>query len=281
MINSSDQIRCSLVAEPEDLRYRIVNNFTPRTKYVLERMDGTPLDIIDTGQEAWKWKMPKKPFWDWKFLSHTPDIISKKMQRVVGQEAFNSLEKLIPQKIKYQKLNSIQTDFTIAFLDDIHTFDNKLTVLAHAYLYQKNSDKNGVIEFNDSPESKFYFTPLGQPVPAYLVDPINFKKGQTHSNGNLVMRASQPLLEILMHELRHATGERHYLLDEPSLMAPTVKRGWDSRTNKVIPTSFQWSNMDIKLLEEDFGTTNILMRHLNRWRSRRISKKMYDRYLIN
>jgi hypothetical protein len=134
---------------------------------------------------------------------------------------FNSVEKITSLDIDYQKNNSIKTDFTIAFLKDLHTFDDKLSVLAHAYFYFPNSTKNGVIEFNDSSDSKWYFTPLGWPVPAYLVDPIHFKKGQLDPRNNtLLTRVSQPTIGIGMHELRHSFGCRHDLKDSDSLMHP-------------------------------------------------------------
>jgi len=128
------------------------------------------------------------------------------MQRVAFQQVFNSVERITSLDIDYQKNPNIKTDFTIAFLDDIKKFDNRLAVLAHAWLYYPNSKLNGVIEFNDSPQSKWYFTPLGWPVEAYLMDPVHFYEGQTSIHGGLLMKASQPTIGIGMHELRHSFG---------------------------------------------------------------------------
>jgi hypothetical protein len=139
---------------------------------------------------------------------------SQRMQKAAFQQVFNSVEKITSLDIDYQKNSNLKTDFTIAFLNDLHVFSDKKSVLAHVYFYFPNSAKNGVIEFNDSPQSKWYFTPLGWPVPAFLVDPANFKEGQRDvRTGKLVMRASQRTISIGMHELRHSFGGRHDLKD--------------------------------------------------------------------
>ena len=275
---SSDQLVCKLVADPLDVDISNRFNTNLKTKYLLEYADGTPADLIDIGSDPWKYKMPLKDKWTWKFLSYSPDMPSQKLHRITFQEAFNSIEYIIPQKIDYEFDPTKKTDYTIEFLEDISVFDHQLTVLAHAWLYAPNSSKSGVVQFNDSPESKWYFTPLGWPVEAYLVDGVNFKKGDRNKDGSLVTRASQPALQIGMHEVRHATGERHDTVDPNSLMAPYVKRGWNYLKDEVIPESFQWTDKDIALLEEDFGKRNFLMRHLNRRRARRIYRGLYERY---
>jgi len=62
------------------------------------------------------------------------------------------------------------------------------------------------------------------------------------------------------------------------MKAPTVKKGWNSQKNEPIESSFVWSDIDIDLLEEDFGKRNFLIRHINRWRARRMNRKLYERY---
>lgn len=275
MLHPSDQLICKLTIPPSEIAKQLVSSRPPRLTHELERLDGTKVPI-EIGQQPYSYTMPNKPLWTWNFQSYSPDLPSQKQHRAVFQEAFRSIEKIIPQKISYEKTNK-KTDFTIHFSDDISVFNNKKSTLAQAYLFYPNSDFNGVIEFNDSPEAKYYFTPLGWPVPAYLVDPINFKKGDKNPNGTPIMRASQPLLQIAMHEIRHATGERHDIIDPKSIMAPYTKKGWIN--NNVIPESFQWTNKDISLLEEDFGRRNLLIRHLYRWRSRKINRSLYERYL--
>jgi len=167
----SDQVRCSLVqdASKNDL-----------ISYVLSRADGTIIPEVDIGQEDWKYRYPKdQKFFNWKFLDHTPDMRNI-VQLRAAQEAFNSVQKLTKLKIDYEKDSSKKTDFTIEWLEDIEAFSG-LSVLAHAWLVFPNSKKNGIIEFNDSKDSKWYFTPLGWQVPAYLVDDTNYTKGQTHA----------------------------------------------------------------------------------------------------
>lgn len=264
----SDQIKCSLFASN-------VHSSYIDTAYEYSRLDGTPIDI---GQEEWKYKYPKsQKRFDWKFLSHTPDMPSQIMQRVAFQQVFNSVERLTSLDIDYQKNTNIKTDFTIAFLNDLSIFGDKKGVLAHAYFYFPNSKKNGVIEFNDSPQSNWYFTPLGWNVPGYLVDPKHFHEGQQDTRGGLLMRASQPTVGIGMHELRHSFGGRHDLEDSTSLMHPYAQKGYiDGKLNKK---AFQWTSKDIHWWETYYGKSHILSRHLNRWRALRVSESRYRRYM--
>lgn len=263
----SDQLRCSLVQE---------NDHQKSINYVLSRLDGTIIDEIDIGQEDWPHHWPKdKKFFDWRFLDHTPDMRGKE-QRVTFQEAFNSIQKLTSIDIDYQPNENIKTDFTIEWLEDIETFGGKLGVLAHAYLFFPNSRKNGVIEFNDSPQSKWYFTPLGWPVEAYLVDPVNFYQGQKDIRGGLIMRASQPALQIGMHEIGHSLFGRHDTIHKESMMYPYVKKGYIG--NKIQKENFYWDNItSIPRMQKLFGKSNILARHLARWRQRRTLDKLYKR----
>lgn len=263
----SDQIRCSLVQ---------ITNLVETPHYVLSYLDGTVVEEIDIGQEDWPhhWPKDKKNF-DWRFIDLTPDMRGKE-QRVTFQEAFNSIQKLTNIDIDYQKNPNIKTDFTIEWLENIAEFDNKLSVLAHAYLFFPNSSKNGVIEFNDSPQSKWYFTPLGWPVEAYLVDQVNFVPGQKDIRGGLVMRGSQPTLQIGMHEIGHSLFGRHDVIHKESRMYPTVKNGYVG--GKIQKEVFYWDEItSIPRMQKLFGKSNILDRHLARWRQRRVLDKLYKR----
>lgn len=243
----------------------------------MTRLDGTVVDEVDIGQEKWPYRWPKsKKCFTWKFLDHTPDMRFK-VQKAAFQSAFNSVEKLTKLDIDFEKNKYIKTDITVEWLEDIESFDNKLSVLAHAYLYYPNSKKNGVMEFNDSPQSNWYFTPLGWPVEAYLVDPVHYTKGQRHNNGNLVMLASQPTVQISMHELGHILFGRHDLLHSESLMAPYVKSGYIA--GKLNKKAFYWDSVSsIPRLNEAFGKSNIFSRTLARWRGRRVRESTYKRY---
>lgn len=263
----SDQIRCSLVQQ---------TNIVEEPHYVLSYLDGETVEEIDIGQDDWPhhWPTTKKEF-DWRFIDYTPDMRAKE-QKTVFHEAFNSIQKLTKIKIDYQKNNSVKTDFTVEWLEDIAVFDNKLSVLAHAYFYHPNGTKNGVIEFNDSPQSKWYFTPLGWPVEAYLVDPVNFSPGQKDLNGQLIMRASQPTLQIGMHEIGHTIIGKHDLIHKDSMMYPYVKKGYVGNT--LQKDVFYWDNVSsIPRLHGAFGSSNILTSALNRWRYRRTLESLYKR----
>ncbi len=264
----SDQLRCSLVQD------HTKNN---SINYTLSRLDGTILDEIDIGQKAWPHQWPKtKKYFSWKFLDHTPDMRFM-VQKTAFQTAFNSVEKLTKLKIDFQKDSTKKTDITIQWREDIETFDNKLSVLAHAYLYYPNSTKNGVMEFNDSPQSKWYFTPLGWPVEAHLVNPTQHTKGEKDSTGNLLLLNSQPTVQIAMHELGHILFGRHDLLHSDSLMAPFVKPGYIK--GKINKKAFYWDSItSIPRMHDAFGSSNILTRILARWRARRIREETYRRF---
>jgi hypothetical protein len=86
-IFGSDQIKCSILA-PTDSKGEIVSNSARRLEYSYSTLDGVPIPLeeIDIGQKEWKYKYPKeKKHYSWKFLSHTPDMLSQTMQRVAFQ----------------------------------------------------------------------------------------------------------------------------------------------------------------------------------------------------
>lgn len=263
----SDQLRCSLVHD--DSKHGSIN-------YVLSRADNTLVDEIEIGQEEWPHSYPKeKKFFNWKFLDHTSDMRAKVQLRAM-QEAFNAVEKVTSLKLDYEKDVNKKTDMTVEWLEDIEAFNNKLSVLAHAWLFYPNSNKNGVMEFNDSKESKWYFTPLGWPVPAYLIDPVNFFKGQTNSDGSLVIRASQPTVKITIHELCHNLGLRHDTVNRASTMYPSVSRSY--LRGEIIKESFNIDKISTApRLHDRYGNSGIIERLLNRWQGRRTRESTYTR----
>lgn len=265
---SSDQLRCSLVQD---------HSKNDSINYVLSRADGTIPEEVEIGQDDWPYRYPKEQkFFNWKFIDHTSDMRNI-VQLRAAQEAFNSIQKLTKLKIDYEKDYSKKTDFTIEWLEDIESFGNNLSVLAHAWLIYPNSTKNGVIEFNDSLESKWYFTPLGWAVPAYFVDSVNYTPGQKDSNGNLITLSSQSTVKITMHELGHVFGLRHDLINRYSMMYPSVSRSYIG--NKIQKKTFYWDDItSIPRLTESYGKSNIFQRWLERWRGRRTRESTYRRY---
>ena len=265
---SSDFLRCSLVQD---------HSHRNSVGYVMSRMDGTLVDEIDIGQEDSPYRWPKsKKFFSWKFIDHTPDMRFK-VQKVAFQEAFNSVQKLTQLTIDFEKDSTKKTDITVEWLEDIAPFDNKRSVLAHANLYHPRRKDNGIMEFNDSPQSKWYFTPLGWPVEAYLVDPLHFKKGEKNKDGSLKMRASQPTVEIAMHELGHILFGRHDVKNRKSLMFPNIKRGYTA--GKINKSVFYWDDItSIPRMVAAYGSSNISPRMLQRWRERRVKESTYKRH---
>lgn len=263
----SDQLRCSLVQD---------HSKNDSINYVLSRLDGTIPEEIEIGQKDWKYRYPKeKKFFSWKFVDHTPDMKGIVQLRAM-QEAYNSVQKVTGLTLDYEKDVKKKTDMTTEWLENIEEFSG-LSVLAHAYLFAPGSKKNGVMEFNDSPESKWYFTALGWSVPAYLVDPINFFKGQIDSLGKLLIRASQSVVKIGIHELCHNLGLSHDLINKISMMYPTVSRSY--KGGKIIKETFYLDNITtIPRLTESYGSSHIIPQHLYRWRGRRTRESTYRRY---
>lgn len=262
----SDQVRCSLVHNPKG-----------KINYILSTLDGEIVEETDIGQDPWphRWPENKKQF-SWKFIDHTPDMRFN-VQRVAFQEAFNSVQKLTNLVIDFEKDSTKKTDITVEWLEDIASFGDSLSVLAHAYLYHPNGTKNGIMEFNDSIESKWYFTPLGWPVEAYLVDPNKFSPGDKNPDGSLKMLYSQPTVQIAMHELGHILIGRHDLINIKSLMYPIVKRGYIN--GKIYKSAFYWDNItSIPRMRKLFGSSGIFNHHLDRWRGRRVNESTYRRY---
>ena len=263
----SDQLKCSLV---QNLKDKSIN-------YVLSTLDGSPVEEIDIGQDDWPYHWPKdKQQFFWKFIDHTPDMRAD-VQRVAFQEAFNSIQKLTKLAIDYEKDSTKNTDITVEWKEDIDTFDGQFGVLAHAYLYYPGSDYNGVMEFNDSIESNWHFTPLGEFVEAYHVDPANYLPGSENNDGGPAMLESQPVISIAMHELGHILFGHHDLINENSLMYPYAQPGYiDGVINR---TAFCWDDItSIPRMRALFGTSGISDSHLERWRKRRMNESTYRRY---
>ena len=271
MIFGSDQVKCSLIQKSKK---KIAD--PDNTKYVFATLDNEVIDEIDIGGIEWPhhWPTGKKHF-TWRFIDHTPDMRAK-VQRRVFQAAFNSFQTLTKLKLDYVKRTNIKADCTVSWREDIETFSGK-SVLAHAYLYYPNSTNNGKIEFNDSPESKWHFSPFGEPVEAYLVDPVNFSRGDKDLGDILTKRASQPTIQIAMHEIFHSLVGRHDLQNRhTSLMGPYVKPGWSN--GKMIKKNLYWDNVSsIPRMQARFGKSGILARHLARWRAYRTNTSHYYR----
>lgn len=278
MQTNSDQIRCDLVTTPESLkRFKRGLDKKLNTKFELRTLDGE-LSNIDIGGQDWQYHYPEtKKHFTWKFVAPTEDMVYK-MQRKAFQEAFNSLQKISSLDIDFEFNNTKITDLTIAFLRDLAVFDNKPSVLAHAYLFSPNSNKNGIVEFNDSPESRYYFTPLGWPVEAYLVDNVHFTPGQKDSAGKLIMRATQPSVEIGMHEIYHSFGFRHDTIHPESLMQPYVKQGYVG--DKINSKAFIWPDVDVQRFQGSYGIGDISQEDLTRWDNYRITPTIYKSYKI-
>lgn len=253
-------------------------NEEPDIHITLEHQDGSLLSTnedVEIGRDPWPHKIPLNlsPL-TWKLENYTPDIPSMYWTKRAFATMFRTIGLVIPMKYQAVRNNSFPAFFNIRFTDDIDVFGGREGVLAHAYLYHPYNPPqwNGLMEWNDN----HFFTPFGEALPAWIIDPDHFTEGEKLPNGNLKTLASQPLVEIGMHELKHNHGYYHNTLESSSLMYPFVKRGvqttvnGDTIINRIIKSSFQWSNSDLQRWEDGYGRRQLGLGRLNRMRARRV-----------
>ena len=245
-----------------------------QTFHELETLEGDPLstnELVDIGGDRWGHKWPDDiTTFTWKFISRSNDIDAY-YQRRCFNVAFRTIGFLIPRKYRYIHDQTQKTHFTHEFTHDLGVFNDRTQVLAQAYLYHPRIDLNGVIQWNDN----WFFTPFGDNLEAYLVDNVHYTEGEKWADGRLKMLGTQPLLHIGMHEIKHAHGYRHDLNSPESIMYPWAKNGYliNGEVNK---SAFIWSDDDILRWEEGYGRRNFAIRHLNRFRARRVRGRFVD-----
>ena len=231
----------------------------------MEYMDGSPAratELVDIGRDRWPYKWENIDLFRWKFLNYSPDILDSYWQQRAFATAFRSINFLIKPNFRFQRELSMTTHFTIEFIDNPDVFGSPHTI-AQAYLFRPGSSMNGVIQFNDN----FFFTPFGDSLPAYLVDPDHYTEGQTYPDGRLIMLGTMPLLEVAMHEIKHALGYWHDENSPESMLFPYVKPGYNP-DGSINRSAFIWTDDDILRWEE--GYTARRFRWLNRFRARRL-----------
>lgn len=239
--------------------------------------DGSENIEVDIGQDEWPYKYPKGSTLTWKLLSLTDDIGKANIQQYTFSSAFRSMGLLCKLKFRFERDFHKDTDITIEFTSDLSVFDNRPGVLAQAYLYAPNSSKNGIVQFNDN----HFFTPDGRNLPAYLIDPVHYKKGQKNANGTLKMLGTMPMQSIAMHELRHTLGGRHDLNSEDSLQYPYVKQGYKPDINgiwKINPQAFVWSDEDRQWFFDNYEERRLSWWTRMRWVRYRLNMGKYNRY---
>lgn len=263
-IFGSDQIKCSFVVDGHS-----------KFGYELSHLDNEPVDEIDIGQVPWPHNWPEdKKYFSWNFIDHTPDMHASE-QIKMAQVAYNSVEKICGLKIEYRP-DLPRADLRTEWEEDIGTFGEK-QVLAHAFLVFPQSDRNGLIQWNDSLEAGHYFTPLGWDVPAHLVDPVNHYPGEVDADGKLVMKPTQPAVHIQMHEIGHNLIGRHDILNWESTMYPTAKRGY--LNGRLRKETFWWdAKTSIPRFQSQFGFPPVWSwDRLARWRAYRTLRHIYER----
>lgn len=234
-----------------------------QVKIELEHEDGSPVlenELVDIGGNRWPHHYPREQHdYTWSFKNHTSDIADKYWQQRCMTATFRTFSLILKNKYRFVKNPGFRTDFLNEFTHDLSVFNDRKSVLAQAYLFHERNSKdvNGLTQWNDN----HFFTPFGDTLPAYLVDPDHYTEGQTNPNGELVTLRTQPMLEIDMHEKYHNHGERHDD-DFDSMLYPIVKPGY-AVARKFFPDgtntlgtirkeSFLWWGDDIKRLHEDY-----------------------------
>lgn len=250
-------------------------------EYEYQNGDKVSANEIDIGQTEWEHAIPLSPVpLTWKLNNYTPDIPDSYWQRRCFATMFRSVGLIIPQKFKFVANIETTSFFNIEFTDDLEVFDGRPGVLAQAYLFhpQNNPRFNGLQQWNDN----HFFTPFGDELPAWLVDPDNFTENEKFANGNIKTLSTQPMLQIGMHELDHNMGFRHDLNSEDSMLYPFVKRGVNTYfhngepINEIIEQNFKRSPEDLDRYELKYGRRS-LFQWFNRMRARRVkARRVHD-----
>ena len=249
-------IKCKLsLAEGDELN-----------KFAMTGSSSVPVNEVDIGQPKYSHKWPPdKTTLTWKFVNHTSDIELAYWQRSAAAVAFRAISLIIPRKFRFERDENADTDIRIVFTHDVSVF-SKPNDLAQAVLYNplNSPEDNGLIEFNDN----FFFTPFGDPLPAYLVDPVHYTKDSKKPDGTPMILGTEPFLQILMHEICHAMGYRHDENSPESMMYPYMKKGYID--GEVNPAAFIWTEDDIKRWEAGYGRRSFDSTMLDRLRTRRL-----------
>jgi len=256
------------------------------TKIELEYADGSAVsanemgELVDIGRDRWPWKYgmeegEKIDTFYWSFKNYTTDIVDRKWQYRVFAVSYRTIGFLINKKYRRQRDPNGKAHFRDEFTHDLSVFNDRPGVLAQEYLYMPNMSAKykGLGQWNDN----HFFTPFGDQLLAHLVDPDHYTEGEKDANGNLKMLATQPMLEINMHEKKHGHGYYHDENSHESLMYPYVKPGYNitrnadgTFTRTINPAAFIWTNDDVARWHEGYPARTGLGGWLGRMRARRL-----------
>lgn len=268
-----DPVKCSLILDdpkkPQETHYEMEYESG-------DVVSANELDPVDIGRDAWPYKIPAStnPI-TWKFVNRSNDILAYHQRKAINV-AFRTIGWLIPRRYRYIHDQTRHTFFTHRFTHNLSVFNDRVNILAQAYLFQPRSTKNGVIEWNDN----HFFTPFGDTLPAYLVDPDHFTEGERWASGDLKTLATQPFLEINMHEIKHGHGYYHDENSRESLMYPMVKPGYiriigsEETKWRVNSGAFIWTDDDIQRWQDGYGKR--FFNHLHLFRARRLRGRFVE-----
>ncbi len=235
--------------------------------------------LVDIGRDRWKWKYgmdgEQIDKFTWSLKNTTNDLNSRKWLERCFAVTFRTIGLLIDKKYHHDRISSY-THFRDEFTSDLSVFNDRPSVLAQEYLFMPNMSKEfrGLGQWNDN----HFFTPFGDALPAHMVDPVNYTEGEKNLNGDLKMLATQPMLEINMHEKCHGHGYYHDENSPESIMYPFVKKGWKITHNlatgelirELNRDAFIWTEDDIKRWHEGYPARKGLGGWLGRMRARRL-----------
>lgn len=236
-------VKCSLEYNPQ------IDEFTNTLKY--EDNSLVSKNEIDIGQDDWSFKIPNElSLLKWRFANYTPDYNHRYYLKRTFNAVFRAISLIIPKKIQYTT-NESESFFNIVFTKDLDVFGGGPTnTIAQAYLYHPNNSKyyNGRSEWNDN----YFFTPFGDKLPAYLVDPEHYTEGEKWNNGELKKLDTIPLGHVGLHEICHNFGFHHDLNSRESVMYPYAQDGYN-RDGTINQDAFIYSPEDVARWQLAYG----------------------------
>ena len=139
--------------------------------------------------------------------NETEDIRGISQEKIIIAHALRAWEYYIPLKFTRIK-NEEQADIKIYFRTDDPYWKDRPSVLAYAGYPEMGL--HGIVVFND----KYMWSLLGEPVPAWTIDPINYTKDNPTTFKTYILE------QTLRHEFGHTLGLPHDKIHSDAVLGP-------------------------------------------------------------